>query len=342
LNRIDRGSIDHGGNRSLPCTGSRETTIGGTQPAFANIIGANGSSGIRVSRSDNTTIRGSFVGINRDDADVGNDGSGVRIDSGTQGAVVGGTADGAENVISGNGQSGIRITDVSGNGTASNTVEGNLIGTNTAGDATVGNDGNGVAIREGSSSNTIGGTTSEAANIVAGNRDEISIDGDNNTVQGNFVGTNSSNTDLGTSFNGVFVALGTTGNLIGGTASGAGNVIGYTATHSVYLRGSNHVVQGNFIGVSPGGTSLSASGSGIRIQGTGHQIGGTSVRTKQPVTVTVYNVLGQEVQTLYRGSPNGNESKSITLRSTDLASGAYFVRMRTAETTQTRRFTVVK
>src|SRR5262249_20004216 len=105
--------------------------------------------------------------------------------------LIGGTTAAARNVISGNFGPGIESygTDASGN-----VLEGNYFGTNAAGTAAVGNNGDGVLI-EGSSNNTIGGTAAGAGNLISGNGyNGINLFDYfgatvNNLVQGNFIGT---------------------------------------------------------------------------------------------------------------------------------------------------------
>ena len=67
-----------------------------------------------------------------------------------------------------------------------------------------------------------------------------------------------------------------------------------------------------------------------------------AVRTTQPVTLTLYNVLGQKVQVLHDGVVPGNSPTTATLRVDQLAGGAYFVRLQTDTSTKTRRLTVVR
>lgn len=67
-----------------------------------------------------------------------------------------------------------------------------------------------------------------------------------------------------------------------------------------------------------------------------------AVRTTQPVTLTLYNVLGQKVQVLHDGVVPGNSPTTATLRADQLAGGAYFVRLQTDTSTKTRRLTVVR
>ena len=79
--------------------------------------------------------------------------------------IIGGTTAGAANVIAGN-TDGVYL---SGSGATGNLIEGNFIGTNSGGADQLGNSGDGVAIDGDASNNTIGGTASGAANIIAYN-----------------------------------------------------------------------------------------------------------------------------------------------------------------------------
>ena len=86
---------------------------------------------------------------------------GIIVSGGTN-TRIGGTAAGAENVISGNDGHGVwLVTSLSDN----NVVEGNFIGTDAAGDPTLGNRFYGVVVSNGSS-NRIGGTAAGAGNVI--------------------------------------------------------------------------------------------------------------------------------------------------------------------------------
>ncbi len=58
--------------------------------------------------------------------------------------------------------------------------------------------------------------------------------------------------------------------------------------------------------------------------------------------VTMYDVLGQRVRTLYEGTPPGEEARRVTVETGTLSSGVYVVRLRAGGRTQTRRLTVVQ
>lgn len=112
-------------------------------------------------------VEGSFIGtaINGID-DLGNGIMGILIQNGAHDNVIGGTAAGAGNLISRNGLFGIYLVNT---GTTGNRMEGNFIGTDVTGMLDRGNISEGVRIEGGASSNTVGGTTEAARNIIAGN-----------------------------------------------------------------------------------------------------------------------------------------------------------------------------
>ena len=114
------------------------------------------------------------------------------------------------NVISGNHLNGIDI-----NGSSSNTVEGNYIGTDISGTLDRGNTQNGVLVTNAAKSNTIGGTS---GNVISGNNGNgVLVNGNSTltTVSGNTIGLNAAGTAaLGNTLDGVLVQ-GSSGNLIG-------------------------------------------------------------------------------------------------------------------------------
>jgi hypothetical protein len=145
--------------------------------------------------------------------------------------------------------------------TDGNVIDGNFIGTNPAGTMALGNGsgGNGGIIFGfcGTPSNcTVGGTTPAARNLISGNSG-VGIglgNGAGNTVQGNLIGTDVSGTLALTSSGGVGVSSGGTNTLIGGATVDARNVISGNNRGVDLGGGSNHTVQGNFIGTDITGT----------------------------------------------------------------------------------------
>ena len=111
-----------------------------------------------------TRSRGNLIGTNASGAALGNGKavpqnacSGVLIDGGSTGNVIGGTTLAARNIISGNGFAGVHIV-----GSNNNVVEGNVIGTLVSGTPGLENVIAGVLIDTGAKGNVIGGTKAGA------------------------------------------------------------------------------------------------------------------------------------------------------------------------------------
>jgi hypothetical protein len=227
--------------------GSPGNTIGGTGAGARNAISGNGLVGIEISGTGATgnLVQGNFVGTDATGTlDRGNGNSGVFIGSASN--VVGGTTGGARNVISGNGAMGIEIADTA---ASANLVQGNYIGTNTAGTADVGNTQYGVYIN-GAANNTVGGTYSGARNLISGNDTGVFINAANgNAVRGNYIGTEATGaTALGNSFDGVRIGGEASNNDVGGTAGGAGNTIAFNGGDGVRIdTGTGNAVLSNSI-----------------------------------------------------------------------------------------------
>ena len=183
---------------------------------------------------------------------------------------VGGAAAGAGNLISGNDGHGIYL-----DGADGNTIQGNLIGTNAAGNATIGNRLEGIHLRAGAADNIIGGVG--AGNVIASQATYAGsttwggiwirgVGSDNNVVQGNWFGTNSAGDVLGLGYNGVELTDGASYNLIGGVNAGEGNVIAYAQDDGVFIYDNGGHSTGNAIlGNSIYGNDVEANGDGIGI-----------------------------------------------------------------------------
>jgi hypothetical protein len=266
------------GSYGIRMIGSNHNLIGGTVSSGRNIVSGNGR-GISIEGGGGTdnTITGNYIGVDiNGTADLGNNGSGIEISGPAN--VIGGTAAGEGNVISGNSSNGIAIT----NGAGFNLVRGNLIGTNKDGTAAIPNGSYGIRMI-GVSNNTIGGTAAGARNLISGNVRGMSIEGTSSTgnkVQGNLIGTNfNGNAALGNSGSGIEV--GGVSNLIGGDVAGARNIISGNLQGGIVISGSDvtdNKVQGNYIGTDINGNTDVGNGSyGIRmINAHDNLIGGTT------------------------------------------------------------------
>lgn len=225
--------------------------IGGTA-GDGNVISGNGIDGVHIQGVTPTAnlIEGNRIGTTAaGTAALPNGGNGVTLAHGS-GNVVGGASAGAGNLISGNTGFGVWIT------SNSNSVAGNRIGSDASGNAAVANSA-GVVVQD-ASSNTVGGTTSAAANLVSGNRSNgvlitasPTTSATSNLVQGNQIGTNAAgNAGLANPSGGVLIQN-SSGNTIGGSTAGAGNLISGSAAYGVRLVGAGstqNAVAGNAIG----------------------------------------------------------------------------------------------
>ena len=226
-------------------------TIGGTIAEARNVISGNNWSNVVISGSQATgnLLQGNYIGTDvAGTVALGNLGDGVGIDN-ASGNIIGGTEEGAGNLISGNGDEGI---DIEGSGATGNLIQGNYIGTDVTGTAALGNVSEGVSMDSDAYNNTIGGTTPGARNIISGNEGSGVNIGEpgstGNVVQGNYIGTDFTGTyNLGNAACGVSMEE-CSDNTIGGTASGAGNTIAFNGEAGVCVEfGTGNAILSNSI-----------------------------------------------------------------------------------------------
>ena len=258
-------------------------SVGGTTALARNVISGNTNHGVVLTgaSASGNLVQGNYIGTNLDGtAGLGNGFRGVYVTGGATGNFVGGTAVGAGNVLSGNGTDGIRMD------SGGNTVQGNTIGLDAAGTATVGNS---YGIVNYNASNTIGGTANGARNVISGNLAYgIWVTGASSAgtvLQGNWVGTNAAGTGALGNANGLLVSGGATNLTVGGTAVGAGNVISGNGGNGVELAASGITLQGNFIGLNAAGTAAVGNGDGVYINNFGgNTIGGAAAGARNVIS----------------------------------------------------------
>jgi parallel beta-helix repeat protein len=256
----------------------------------ANVLSGNTSNGVEIvgTAATGNSVQTNLIGTDSSGtAALPNDGSGVLID-GAPNNIVGGADLG--NLISGNTGSGVEIA---GSGATGNTVQANLIGTNSSSATALPNGGSGVFIDD-APDNTVGGGVAGQGNVLSGNSGsglKIAGDGaDGNVVQGNFIGTDEDGTTaLSNGGGGVLLSESASGTQVGGAGEGEGNVISGNDSNGVEIDGlgtANNVVQGNFIGtLKDSVTHVANTAHGVYIAGgaSGNTIGGTITPTANTI-----------------------------------------------------------
>jgi len=306
-----------------------------------NVVNNNRGNGIVV-RGQRNLVVGNFVGTDAlgttafDELGkpLGNDQVGILVESRLReltlpprtsfGNTIGGTTPGARNIVSGNLGSGIEVRNA-----PRNLILGNFVGTDATGTIDLGNTGIGISIISFggnfdddtlADSNTIGGTTAAARNVILGSGGsglQIAFS-QGNLVQGNYIGTTAdgrSVTDrvtgrpLGNFQDGISL-VDSFFNTIGGAdpdpniaGNQAGNVISGNLRNGVaitvnsfdsdaggqFIFDQANVVQGNFIGTDAAGTvDLGNALIGVFVQTQGNLIGGVNA---DPNVLTAGNLI---------------------------------------------------
>ncbi|MGA9770544.1 MAG: HYR domain-containing protein [Blastocatellia bacterium] len=249
------------------------------------VINRFGASGISIT-SNNNIIQTNFIGTDiAGSNDLGNALAGIDINNGLNNTI-GGQAAGAGNLLSGNQAEGLRISN---DGSTGNQVQGNLIGTNSTGTVELHNGFAGVFIN-GANGNSIGGIIAGARNVLSGGADRgLTIVGNGNITQGNFIGTDASGTiRLPNKFGGMLI-LGSN-NLVGGTNDAARNVISGNDNDGLQIANagsSNNIIQGNFIGTDVSGTADLGNGrQGVLISAAAanNTVGGTIAAARNVIS----------------------------------------------------------
>jgi uncharacterized repeat protein (TIGR01451 family) len=124
--------------------GTTNNTIGGTSAAARNVISGNQNAGVRLATvtTSGNTIQGNYIGVGANGTTaLGNGTSGIFVDA--TNTSVGGTADGAGNVIANNGSDGVAVVNAStGNGILRNAINANGgLGIDLVDDGVTANDG---------------------------------------------------------------------------------------------------------------------------------------------------------------------------------------------------------
>jgi hypothetical protein len=287
-------TISNQGNGILITGGASNNIIGGAGTGYGNLISSNGAEGIMIVQAGTTNniVQGNKIGTDiTGKLALANTNNGVLIEVGSSSNLIGGTNPGDGNLISGNGQMGIVISN-----TTTNKVWGNQIGTDINGTSPLANLGGGINLSNNAITNTIGGAAAGQGNLISDNLFAgISIfnGSTSNTIQGNKIGTDISGmsalSNKITAGGGGFgiVIIGSDSNMIGGGSNlGEGNLISANESDGIEISTSNNSsIFGNKIGTDINGTAaLGNNADGILI-------------TSYPAVTTIVtgNIVGSNV-----------------------------------------------
>jgi CSLREA domain-containing protein len=263
-------------------------TLGGTGANEGNVLSGNQAQGANLRFGGLFVLQGNIIGLAEDGTTVlGNGLGGVSVQGtnsvvgGTTGVTPGGSCTGACNLISGNVQTGLRIS-------TATQVKGNYIGTDVTGLLDRGNAGSGIGSGTSSAVEVVGGPTPQERNVISGNGGTgigFSDSGQsNNVIQGNYIGVGADGTTpLGNSSGGIF--LGADNNTIGGTTAGAGNIIAFNMTEGVRIGGNSNDnrIRGNSIH-SNSALGIDHDPIGVNANDPGDSDTGANQRQNYPVT----------------------------------------------------------
>jgi titin len=242
---------------------AQNTTIGGATAAARNVISGNNAEGIYMAGGTvgnscaGTQIQGNYVGTDVTGTAALGNAMGIRMDYVTDTAIVG-------NVLSAS-LAGHGVLHYSfGFPTSGVVIQGNRIGTNAAGTAPLGNNGEGIL-------GGISGTAHILGNVIGGNAlNGISMNQGSFTVQGNWIGTDATGTlNLRNAWSGIY-ASSPQPCLIGGTGAGQGNVIAYNTLPGSGVNYAGIQVQGSATGQTIRGNRIFSNvGLGIDLHALG-------------------------------------------------------------------------
>ncbi len=150
------------------------SNTGNTGSTIKNLNIRNFSVGIQIASSSRHTVVGNFIGTNESGSSATGNTLGISLTGGTSNVTIGGTAAGLGNLISGNLDTGLKLTSLTVAGgydwNFEHQILRNFIGTTATGTSDLGNGGMGISVEDHlSRAMTIGGTASGAGNTIAFN-----------------------------------------------------------------------------------------------------------------------------------------------------------------------------
>ncbi len=229
-------------------TGANNSIIGGLYHHNRNVISNQMDVGIHA-QSNQTTISGNFIGTNPSGTVAMGSNKGILL-QGSTGLVIGKFGLPSMNLISGNASSQIEVA----SGIFS--IKGNIIGTDFSTNNLLTTTARGIEVGV-NTDGTIGGLFPGDMNVIGGNTDGILLNGANQVyILHNYIGISP---NVMTSFpaipnvTGISIVNNGDGNhYIGDGTYNGRNYICDNSSMGIYMENAyNHIVRGNFIGISP-------------------------------------------------------------------------------------------
>lgn len=305
------GSSIIGNYEGIVIAGSSNIVGSKDSDSGRNFISNNTQAGISIrgGNSKNNKVWGNYIGTDPTGTKRRENGKGIELHEGTENTIIGiDNGEGKGNVISGN-EIGIDI------GGKNNKVRGNMIGLAKNGLDSLKNS---IGIKIDEDFNIIGGKTNEERNIISGNSTGIQIfDGSNNTIEGNFIGTDKMGKNPKGNYVGIDVVFTSHLNTIGGRTPNAKNVIsanttGIQISSNVY-QSSNNKIWGNYIGTDESGNNPLKNYNGIVLKhgAVSNHIGGK--KKYMGNIISGNNEAGIVINGDYRGNAAKNIIKGNTI-----------------------------
>ncbi len=259
--------------------GAVQTLIGGDRTAgLGNLVSGNTAYGLLLENATTlgNTLCGNVIGLSAGEtAAIPNQADGIRLQE-AQGNIIGLPLAGYENVVAGNRQNNIILYEGSSTPTRvqHTTLQNNYIGVNSA--SADGFDGSVYSLYlNGADYNLIGGDRSTLErNVISGNTTTagVYVNGRNNTICGNYIGTNASGSSARPNGTGISLGGAANGNIIGGTNQGGslrGNVVSGNLSFGIIVQGGlDNAIYGNYVGLDgDGGVALGNGNRGIYLGG---------------------------------------------------------------------------
>jgi hypothetical protein len=317
---------DRTGSVALLNGGDGITFNGSDNIVQDNLVSGNGRSGISVAGTANV-IEGNLVGTDRTGSvaignGLGPDGGfGMGIGNDASNNVIGGTAPEARNVISGNPDNAIAISNAN-----DNHIIGNFIGTDATGQNALPNGGSGVQIVYNCSGNTV------EQNVIAYNQVGVTVGFNalNNTITRNSIFSNNGlGIDLGNGGPDDYNGDGVTLNDPCDTDTGPNSLQNFPVLYSVSSSGGSTTITGALNSTSNTNFTIEFFSNDVGNPsgfGDGQTfIGSTQVITDSDCNATFtavfpVTVSGSQVVTMTATDPNGNTSEFSSSGATPIGS----------------------